>query len=366
MNARPPARPASRARSLRPASATLRSSRRSTTRSRASPTSSTRCSRSWTACHTPTRCCWSTTAAPTAPARRSTRCSAEHPDRITVIHLSRNFGHQAALTAGMDYADGDAVICLDADMQHPPELIPQLVARWEEGFDIVQATRARRADGELVQAAHRARLLRADQPPVGDAHRAQRGRLPPAVAPRRRGLQAGPARARPLRARPGALGRLLLLHGRLRRPAALRRPHPLLAAPHGELRPHRPDLVLQDAAQARRRCSASRSARSACSTACTRSSPTCSSAPSSPAGRRPCWSAPSSAAASCSSSASSASTSPPSSTRSKARPLYIVASMHPAAQRRAAARRAARPSAVAAGPDATLPASATASLREDR
>jgi len=65
----------------------------------------------------------------------------EHPDRITVIHLSRNFGHQAALTAGMDHADGDAVICLDADMQHPPELIPELVARWEEGYDIVQATR---------------------------------------------------------------------------------------------------------------------------------------------------------------------------------------------------------------------------------
>jgi polyisoprenyl-phosphate glycosyltransferase len=67
---------------------------------------------------------------------------AEHPDRISVIHFSRNFGHQAALTAGMDYAEGDAVICLDADMQHPPEIIPQLVARWEDGVDIVQATRA--------------------------------------------------------------------------------------------------------------------------------------------------------------------------------------------------------------------------------
>ena len=61
--------------------------------------------------------------------------------RVGLIQLSRNFGHQAALTAGMDYADGDAVICLDADMQHPPELILQLVARWEQGFDIVQATR---------------------------------------------------------------------------------------------------------------------------------------------------------------------------------------------------------------------------------
>jgi glycosyltransferase involved in cell wall biosynthesis len=66
---------------------------------------------------------------------------ARHADRLTVVHLSRNFGHQAALTAGMDYADGDAVICLDCDMQHPPELIPELVARWEDGFDIVQATR---------------------------------------------------------------------------------------------------------------------------------------------------------------------------------------------------------------------------------
>ena len=66
---------------------------------------------------------------------------AQYPDRVAVLHLSRNFGHQAALTAGMDYADGDAVVCLDADMQHPPDLVLQLVARWEQGFDIVQATR---------------------------------------------------------------------------------------------------------------------------------------------------------------------------------------------------------------------------------
>lgn len=74
------------------------------------------------------------------------RVQAEHPDRIVVIHLSRNFGHQAALTAGMDYADGDAMICLDCDMQHPPTLIPALVARWEQGYDIVQAARRDIAD----------------------------------------------------------------------------------------------------------------------------------------------------------------------------------------------------------------------------
>jgi dolichol-phosphate mannosyltransferase len=74
------------------------------------------------------------------------RLQREHPDRLTVVHLSRNFGHQAALTAGMDYADGDATICLDCDMQHPPALIPELVARWEQGYDIVQAARREIAD----------------------------------------------------------------------------------------------------------------------------------------------------------------------------------------------------------------------------
>src|SRR6266436_2214371 len=58
------------------------------------------------------------------------RLQALHAEHITVLHFSRNFGHQAALTAGMDSADGDAVICLDADMQHPPNLIPAMVERW--------------------------------------------------------------------------------------------------------------------------------------------------------------------------------------------------------------------------------------------
>lgn len=69
------------------------------------------------------------------------RVYAAHPEQVVVLHLSRNFGHQAALTAGMDHADGDAVICLDADLQHPPSLIPVLVERWQQGFDVVQAVR---------------------------------------------------------------------------------------------------------------------------------------------------------------------------------------------------------------------------------
>ncbi len=67
--------------------------------------------------------------------------------RIRVIDLSRNFGKEAALTAGLDAARGEAAIPLDADLQDPPELIPDLLAHWREGFDVVNAVRLSR-DGE--------------------------------------------------------------------------------------------------------------------------------------------------------------------------------------------------------------------------
>src|SRR3989338_3543955 len=53
--------------------------------------------------------------------------------RVKAVSFSRNFGHMVALSAGLDYAAGEAVITLDADLQHPPELIPELVARWKGG-----------------------------------------------------------------------------------------------------------------------------------------------------------------------------------------------------------------------------------------
>jgi glycosyltransferase involved in cell wall biosynthesis len=65
----------------------------------------------------------------------------EQDPRVRGIFLSRNFGHQFALTAGTDYASGDAVIHMDADLQHPPEMIKTMVARWQEGYDIVYAVR---------------------------------------------------------------------------------------------------------------------------------------------------------------------------------------------------------------------------------
>jgi len=66
-------------------------------------------------------------------------------DRVALISLSRNFGKEIAITAGLDHALGDAVVVIDADLQDPPELIPDLVAQWRAGFDMVYAKRRGRA-----------------------------------------------------------------------------------------------------------------------------------------------------------------------------------------------------------------------------
>lgn len=60
---------------------------------------------------------------------------------VRFLSFSRNFGHQMALRAGYDHARGDAVICLDADLQHPPELIPSLIEKWREGYEVVYTVR---------------------------------------------------------------------------------------------------------------------------------------------------------------------------------------------------------------------------------
>ncbi|HVV68980.1 MAG TPA: glycosyltransferase family 2 protein [Gammaproteobacteria bacterium] len=65
----------------------------------------------------------------------------EKDKRIQVVDFSRNFGKEAAMTAGLNLAIGDAMIPVDADLQDPPELIPELVKKWEEGFDVVNAVR---------------------------------------------------------------------------------------------------------------------------------------------------------------------------------------------------------------------------------
>lgn len=65
--------------------------------------------------------------------------------RVSTLKLSRNFGKELALTAGLDHADADAVVVIDADLQDPPELIPTFIAHWREGYDVVYGTRATRA-----------------------------------------------------------------------------------------------------------------------------------------------------------------------------------------------------------------------------
>ena len=68
----------------------------------------------------------------------------EQDPRVKIINFSRNFGHQIAITAGMDYAQGEAIAIIDADLQDPPELIGEMFEKWREGFEVVYAVRAHR------------------------------------------------------------------------------------------------------------------------------------------------------------------------------------------------------------------------------
>jgi dolichol-phosphate mannosyltransferase len=65
-------------------------------------------------------------------------------ERVKLVTLSRNFGHQLAITAGLDFAAGDAVVIMDGDLQDPPELVPEMTERWREGYDVVYAVRSAR------------------------------------------------------------------------------------------------------------------------------------------------------------------------------------------------------------------------------
>src|SRR3954453_1194383 len=81
---------------------------------------------------------------------------ADSDPRVRVLHLSRNFGHQAALTAGVEHARGDAVAMLDGDLQDPPELIPAMLEHWRAGSDVVCAVRTeRRGEGRVKLATAR-------------------------------------------------------------------------------------------------------------------------------------------------------------------------------------------------------------------
>ncbi len=89
--------------------------------------------------------------------------------RVGAIKLSRNFGKEAALTAGLDHVDADAAIVIDADLQDPPELIPALVERWREGYDVVYATRNSR-QGETGLKRFTSALFYRSMEKVSDIH----------------------------------------------------------------------------------------------------------------------------------------------------------------------------------------------------
>ena len=70
---------------------------------------------------------------------------------MRIINFSRNFGKEAALTAGLDYAKGEAIIPIDADLQDPPELIKNFISHWEEGYDVVLARRSDRSSDSIAK-----------------------------------------------------------------------------------------------------------------------------------------------------------------------------------------------------------------------
>lgn len=83
------------------------------------------------------------------------RAEAGRDVRVRVVELSRNFGHQIALTAALDHCRGNAIVMMDGDLQDAPELIPEFVRRWVAGADVVYAVRARRAEGWLLRTCYR-------------------------------------------------------------------------------------------------------------------------------------------------------------------------------------------------------------------
>ena len=144
------------------------------------------------------------------------RAAAAGDPCVRYVSFTRNFGHQAALRAGLRHARGRAVVVMDADFEHPPELIPELVAHWREGAKIVAT---QRIDDEAVSRAIKRLELATLLPPARRhrrrAHRARQRRLH-AARPRRgrrRQRARGPGH---LPARPGALARLSAGHGAVR------------------------------------------------------------------------------------------------------------------------------------------------------
>ena len=113
------------------------------------------------------------------------RALAAADERVKLVTLSRNFGHQAALSAGLEHARGDVVVMIDGDLQDPPELIPEMLAAWRGGADVVYAVRESREGETRFKLATRALVLPAVRQARADRARPGLGRLPAAWTARR-------------------------------------------------------------------------------------------------------------------------------------------------------------------------------------
>lgn len=71
--------------------------------------------------------------------------------KVKVVNFSRNFGHEAAMIAGIDYSTGDGIVCMDADLQHPPQCIPDIIKKFEEGYEVVAMVRTQNTDAGLIK-----------------------------------------------------------------------------------------------------------------------------------------------------------------------------------------------------------------------
>ena len=167
---------------------------------------------------------------------------------MKLLRLSRNFGHQLAITAGMDHADGDAVVIMDADLQDPPEVDPAAAASagaraTRSSTPCAGTAAARRWSKRFLAAAFYKtfrRMANVDVPlDAGDFRLVDRKVIDALVAG---------ARAAPLRARADLLGRLLAVRGRLRPRGAPRRPHQVPGVEVDAARLGRDHVVLQPAA----------------------------------------------------------------------------------------------------------------------
>ena len=76
---------------------------------------------------------------------------AEENSKVKVINFSRNFGHEAAMLAGLDYSTGDGLVCMDADLQHPPECVEQIIAGFEEGYEVINMVRTRNRSAGFIK-----------------------------------------------------------------------------------------------------------------------------------------------------------------------------------------------------------------------